>query len=140
MDTLTAGQERGCAVIKVDSGVFAEGDDGVQSEEVIVVVDPSARDAAWQALSQAGDRFENVAEDGRELTGEEEDIEGLFVPSYVGDTHFAPRGPLLYVDCKSSIPPAMRERMIAILVEELDLAGVSARIEVPTEDEMINAV
>src|SRR5215467_6672950 len=41
-----------------------------------------------------------------------------------------------YVDCKGDIRPAMRERIIAILVEELERVGVSARIQVPSHDEV----
>jgi hypothetical protein len=41
-------------------------------------------------------------------------------------------GPWCYVDCKGYVPPAMRERMIAVLVEELGRAGVNGRIEVPS--------
>jgi len=37
---------------------------------------------------------------------------------------------------KGDIRPAMSERMIAILVEELERAGVSARVEVPSDDEL----
>ena len=43
---------------------------------------------------------------------------------------------MVYVDCKGDIRPAMSERMIAILVEELYRAGVSARVEVPSDDEL----
>jgi hypothetical protein len=57
-------------------------------------------------------------------------------PNYVSDIRYASRGPWCYVDCKGYIWPAMRERMIAILFEELDRADVSGRIEVPAENEM----
>src|SRR5262249_13433584 len=41
-----------------------------------------------------------------------------------------------YVDCKGDIRPAMRERIIAILVEEVERVGVSARVQVPSHDEV----
>lgn len=63
--------------------------------------------------------------------------EDLYTPNYVQDVCLATRGPWTYVDCKGWIEPAMREQMIAILVEELDRAGVTnARLEVPSEDEI----
>jgi hypothetical protein len=40
------------------------------------------------------------------------------------------------MDCKGYIESAMCERMLAILVEELEHAGVSARIEVPAPGEL----
>jgi hypothetical protein len=48
----------------------------------------------------------------------------------------AARGPWFYVDCKGRIAPPMRTRMVAVLVEELEREGVSAGLEVPSDDEI----
>jgi hypothetical protein len=124
--------------------VFALTDDGRSNEHVIITGSSDPRAAAL-ALSEASGRFMMVTEDGRELSDEEAEAleeaieatgdDGPYTPNYVSDVTFASRGPWCYVDCKGYIEPAMRERMIAILVEELDRAGVSARIEVPAPGE-----
>ncbi len=58
-----------------------------------------------------------------------------YTPNHVFGVRMAPRGPWCKVDCKGFIPPPMRERMIAVLIEELERAGVSARVEVPLPGE-----
>ncbi|GAB3968236.1 hypothetical protein GCM10029978_037290 [Actinoallomurus acanthiterrae] len=122
--------------IEVDPAVFAH--DGDSSNEKVIIVGSSDPSAAKLALFRAGQRFYAVAEDGRELSGEEADAAAgdLYTPNWVSDVRLAPRGPWVYVDCKGYIWPAMRERMIKILVEELERAGVSARVEVPSDDEL----
>lgn len=106
---------------------------GGNSNEHVIIVGASDPQAAGIALHWAAQRFYQVTEDGRELIEETTDC---YTPNYVSDIRLAARGPWCYVDCKGYIWSAMRERMIAILVEELDRAGVSGRIEVPTENEM----
>lgn len=122
--------------IEVAPEVFA--DDGDDSNEHVIIVGSSDPRAAGLALFRAGQRFYAVAEDGRELSEEEADaVDGdLYTPNYVSDVRLASRGPWVYVDCKGYIWPAMRERMITILVEELESVGVSARVEVPSRDEL----
>jgi hypothetical protein len=123
-------------MMEVDPRVF--GDTGDGSNEHVILVDASDRAAAARALALAGARFTTVTEDGRELT-DDDDIEELgdvYTPNYVSDVRMAARGPWCYVDCKGYIDPPMRERMLAILAEELDRAGVRARAEVPADDEM----
>jgi hypothetical protein len=125
-------------MIEVDPRVFGDRDDDWGSYENVIIVGPSDLAAAVRALAQAGDRFYSIAEDGRELTPEEADAEAgeIYTPNYVSDIRMAARGPWCYVDCKGAISPPMRERMIAVLVEELERRGVSARVEVPSDDEM----
>ena len=125
--------------IEVAAEAFGPDADRGSYEHVIITGAADPRVAA-AALSRAGDRFYSVTGDGREL-GLEEGAAATgtdlpYTPNWVSEIHLAPRGPWCYVDCKGHIPPAMRERMIAILVEELERAGVSGRIEVPFEDEM----
>jgi hypothetical protein len=118
--------------IEVASGVFADLGE-YNSNEHVIIVGASDPHAAGVALRRAAQRFYQVTEDGRELIYGTADC---YTPNYVSDIRFAPRGPWCYVDCKGYIWPAMRERMIMILVEELDRADVSGRIEVPAENEM----
>ena len=122
--------------IEVDPRVFGASGDPYQSNECVIIVGSSDPDAAVRALVRAGDRFYSVAEDGRELTPEEAEAEAgeIYTPNGVF-IEMAARGPWCYVDCKSDIPPPMQERMIAVLVEELEREGVSARVEVPSDDE-----
>ena len=117
---------------EVASDVFADLGE-YSSNEHVIIVGSSDPCAAGVALHWAAQRFYQVTEDGRELVYETADC---YTPNYVSDVRLAPRGPWCYVDCKGYIWSAMRERMIAILVEELDRAGVSGRIEVPAEHEM----
>ena len=131
--------------VEVAPEVFALTDDGYANEHVIITGSSNPR-AAGLALSQASGRFMMVTEDGRELSDEEAEAldeateatgeDGPYTPNYVSSVSFASRGPWCYVDCKGYIWPAMRERMIAIMVEELEQADVSARIEVPSQDEL----
>jgi hypothetical protein len=131
--------------IEVAPEVFALTGDGHANEHVIITGSPDPR-AAGIALSRASGRFEMVTEDGRELSDEEaealdEAIEATgedepYTPNSVSGVTFAARGPWCHVDCNGYIEPAMRERMIAIMVEELEHAGLSARIEVPSPDEL----
>jgi hypothetical protein len=131
--------------VEVAPEVFALTDDG-RSNEHVIIIGSSDRRAAGLALSQASGRFMMVTEDGRELSDEEaealdDEIEatgedGPYTPNSVSGVIFGSRGPWCCVDCKGYIEPAMRERMIAILVEELEHAGVSARVEVPAPDEL----
>ncbi|GAA1312516.1 hypothetical protein Psi02_76980 [Planotetraspora silvatica] len=121
--------------IEVDQEVFAEIEEYI-SHETVIIVGASDPRAAGYGLLQAARRFSFVAEDGREVSVEEAEYGDLYTPNYVSDIRLAPRGPWLYVDCKGYVPPAMGERMIAILVEELERVGVSGRIEVPSLDEL----
>jgi hypothetical protein len=120
-------------------GLIEEG----RSHEYVIITGASDRRAAAVALSQASGRFERVDDHGRELSDEEAEREEEMVlsgeveefsytPNWVSGVRMAPRGPWCYVDCKGYIPPPMRERMIAVLVEELERAAVSARVEVPS--------
>jgi hypothetical protein len=119
--------------------------DGRSNEHVIITGSSDMR-AAGIALSRASCRFGMVTEDGRELSDEEAEAldeameatgeDGPYTPNYVSDVIFASRGPWCSVDCKGYIEPAMRERMIAIMVEELEQAGVSGHIEVPSPGEL----
>jgi hypothetical protein len=125
--------------VEVDPRVFGDmEDDDYLSNEHVIIVGSSDPDAAVRALARAGERFHSVAEDGRELTPEEADAEAgeIYTPNYVSGIRMAARGPWCYVDCKGEIPPPMRERMIAVLVEELEREGVNARVDVPSDDEM----
>lgn len=130
--------------IEVAEDVFGPDGDGSSHEHVIITgsADPQA---AAAALSRAGLRISGVTDDGREPSEQEwEAIEQEvlargkdfpYTPNWVSDVRLASRGPWCYVDCKGHIPPAMRERMIAVLVEELERAGVSGRVEMPLVDE-----
>ena len=131
--------------IEVAAEVFGpEGDRS--SHEHVIITSSAAPQAAAAALSRAGDRFYRVTQDGRELSAQEweafeeqtlaPDTDVPYTPNWVSEICLARRGPWCYVDCKGYIPPAMRERMIAVLIEELERAGVSARVEVPAEDEL----
>lgn len=133
--------------IEVAPDVFAFTDDEHSaSNEHVIITAASDPQAAADALNRAGLRFGMVTEDGRELSDEEaealeEEMEetgedGPYTPNWVSPVGLASRGPWCYVDCKGYIEPAMRDRMIAILVEELENAGVSARVEVPSAEEM----
>ena len=132
--------------IDVAPDVFGPaGDDPGCSNEHVIITAWSGKKAAGAALARAAGRFSGITEDGREPSDEEwQAIEAEaratgrdwpYTPNYVSDVEFAARGPWCYVDCKGYIWPAMRERMIAVLVEELERAGVSARIEVPSMNE-----
>lgn len=120
-------------------GLIEEG----QSHERVIITGASDRRAAAVALSRACGRFERVDEYGREFSDEEAELEEervlsgeledfSYTPNSVSGVRMAPRGPWCSVDCKGYIPAPMRERMIAVLVEELGRAGVSARVEVPS--------
>ena len=131
--------------VEVAPEVFSLTDEGSAHEHVIITGSSDPR-AAGVALSEASGRFMMVTEDGRELSDEEAEAldeaceatgeDGPYTPNHVSGVLFAARGPWCYVDCKGYIWPAMRERMIAIMVEELERAGVSARIEVPSHGEL----
>jgi hypothetical protein len=135
--------------IEVAPEVFASADTRSKSNEHVIITGASDQQAAGDALDRAGLRFGMVTNDGRELSDEEaEALEegldttakpGLYTPNWVSPVGFASRGPWCYVDCKGYITPAMRQRLVAILVEELDHAGVSARVEVPRMGELYRA-
>jgi hypothetical protein len=126
--------------IDVAPEVFGLSDKGRSYEHVIITGAPRPK-AAARALKRAGSRFSGVTEHGQEPTQAEwAAIEAAggdwpYTPNYVSAVEMAPRGPWCYVDCKGFIPAPMRERMIAVLVEELERAGVSARVEVPSMEE-----
>jgi hypothetical protein len=122
--------------IEVEAQVFSG--DGEHWNETVIITGSSDPQAAALALRRAGERFYAVAEDGRELVGEDAEAvaDDLYTPNYVSHVRLAPRGPWCYVDCKGYVPPPMRERMIAILVEELEHGGIDAHVEVPSDEEM----
>jgi hypothetical protein len=132
--------------IEVAADVFGPAEDGVGSQEHVIIAGSADPRAAGAALSRAGARFSGVTEDGREPSEQEweaieEEVRATgkgfpYTPNYVSGVRLASRGPWCYVDCKGYIPPAMRERMIAVLVEELERSGVSGRVEVPSVDEL----
>ena len=116
--------------IEVAAEAFGPDGDRGWHEHVIITgaADPGA---AAAALSRAGDRFYRVTDDGREPSEQawlEEQALATgaalpYTPNWVSEVRLAPRGPWCYVDCKGYIPLAMRARMIAILIEELEHAG-----------------
>jgi NAD(P)-dependent dehydrogenase (short-subunit alcohol dehydrogenase family) len=114
--------------IEIAADVFGDDEQGFSHEHVIITGSSDPRGAAG-ALARAGNRFYVVGEDGPEPS------EQAFV-RYVSAVRLASRGPWFYVDCQGSIPSAMGERMVAVLVEEMERGGVSGRIEVPSEDEL----
>lgn len=125
--------------IEVDQWVFAPSEKSRNHcNESVIVVGAADPGAAAMALRRAGGRFMAVAENGREFSEEDADEVGeedLYTPNYVSEVRMAPRGPWLYLDCKGWIAPPMRDTLVAILVEELDRAGVSGRVEVPAAGE-----
>lgn len=111
-------------------GVIEEG----SSHEWVIITGASDPRAAAAALSRACDRFERVDEYGREFSDEEAELEEEMVlsgeleefsytPNSVSGVRMAARGPWCCVDCKGHIPAPMRERMIAVLVEESGARG-----------------
>jgi hypothetical protein len=131
--------------IEIAADVFGDDEQGFSHEHVIITGSSDPRAAAG-ALARAGNRFYRVSEDGREPSNQEWEkineearkagMDCPRTPNYVSAVRLASRGPWFYVDCQSSIPSAMGERMIAVLVEEMERGGVSGRIEVPSEDEL----
>jgi hypothetical protein len=125
--------------IEIKSDVFdTSGGDGEANEHVIIVgaADPQA---AGNALGHAGQRFYRVTEHGDELTAAQMDEDGgdAYTPNYVSDTRLATRGPWCYVDCQGEISPMMRDRLLAILAQELEREGVAeCRVEVASDEEI----
>ena len=107
--------------VEVAPEVFALDDDDHANEHVMITGSSDPR-AAGAALSRAALRFMMVTEDGRELSDDEAEA----LEEAAGTAGH----------CKGYIWPVMRERMIAILVEELERAGVSGRVEVPPSGEL----
>lgn len=123
----------------IDANTFRTG--GSVNGEVVVVVG-SQPTQITAALTSAGERFMDVNERGHEYTAaelnrpDETDGEGveLYTPNYVSEVTAASGGLSIYVDCKGEISKPMGERFMAILVEELQRAGViEARIFSPPQ-------
>ena len=113
------------------------------SSEAVMVLSTAAAATVGEALARAGGRFYGVGEDGSErgrVAGEPEAPvvyeDELYTPNSVSGVLVGRRGPWMYVDCKSQISDAMRRRFIAVLVEELEAAGITeARLATPSEDD-----
>jgi hypothetical protein len=123
----------------VDANTFRTG--GSVNGEVVVVIG-SQPPQITNALTSAGARFMDVNESGHEYTAaelngpEQTDDEGveLYTPNYVSEVTAASGGLSIYVDCKGEISTPMGARFRAILIEELQRAGViEARIFSPPE-------
>lgn len=127
--------------VVVDSSVFADVDSsGLSNERVIVV---TSAGAATEALRRAALRFLKVGEDGIEYeTGDVGSSTGtstddIYTPNYVSAVNLSDRGPWIYVDCKGQIFGPMRDRFVAILLEELEAADIfDARVETPSAEDM----
>lgn len=127
--------------VVVDSSVFADVDGSGLSNERIIVV--TSDEAATDALRRAALRFSKVGEDGIEYeTGDVGPSTGtstddIYTPNYVSVVNLSDRGPWMYVDCKGQIPDPMRDRFVAIVLEELQAADIShARVETPSAEDM----
>lgn len=83
-----------------------------------------------------------VTEHGTEVGWDDESVEEPegeppYTPNYVSEVRRSSNGPWIDIDCKSEIPPPMRDAFIRIIVEELTEAGVkAAKLESPPLEEL----
>ena len=82
-----------------------------------------------------------VTEHGTEVGWDDEGVEEPageppYTPNSVSEVRRSSKGPWIDIDCKSEIPPPMRDAFIRIIVEELTEAGVkAAKLESPPREE-----
>lgn len=129
----TGGQGGSGMGIEIDPAVFAHESGSACANESLIVLGAAGPEPAARALERACERFALVAEDGREYADEDAaDESGLYTPNYYSEVRHSPRGPWIYLDCKGEIPGPMRAGLLAVLVEELERAGLhGVRVAVP---------
>ncbi len=115
----------------------------------MLIADADDVAGATKALGQAADRWWLIDGTGREHVEGTKEYEvwqdALFEGDrgdeihslrFVSDIEMDARGPWLFIDAESYIPPLMREAYLRVLIEELDRVGVKrATVTVRYEDE-----
>lgn len=115
--------------VHIAHDVFATRGGNDSSNEEIIVRGDFNRAAGVAALDRVAQRFMKVDEHGVEHSdisaSEPSDGHGnfLYTPNYVSSPEVTAGGMTLYVDCKGYIEPAMRERFLDILRDELAPLG-----------------
>jgi hypothetical protein len=103
---------------------------GWESDPFFLVVSEHP-DLAAAALIDAGVRFMNIDETGRELEDWEREHSEAYTPNYVSDVFLTTEGPVMTVDVKGWLSRPMGRTMVDVLVEELLGRGLDARVTAP---------
>jgi hypothetical protein len=138
-------------LVTIDPRVFRSDEDpgGEGAREDVLIADADDVAGATKALGQAADRWWLIDGTGREHVEGTKEYEvwqdALFEGDrgdeihslrFVSDIEMDARGPWLFIDAESYIPPLMREAYLRVLIEELDRVGVKrATVTVRYEDE-----
>jgi hypothetical protein len=92
-----------------------------------------------EALHAISEKLMAVAEDGRILTDDEDEVlrtpdaeawDVLYTPNYVSPVSLSAEGASLYLDTKGEVYGPMVRTMVALIVEELTARQVTARFAV----------
>jgi hypothetical protein len=113
-------------------GDWADGEGWSNSPAFLVVSDET--DAATAALIEAGERLMRVDGYGNEVEPWQLTAGAWETPSFVSDIILTDRGPAVCVDTSGELPRPQGERMLRIIVEELEQRGVSGLIVYPGEE------
>jgi hypothetical protein len=106
-------------------------EDGWETDPFFLVVSEQP-DVAAAALIDAGFRFMNIDETGRELQDWEREHSEAYTPNYVSDVFLTTEGPVMTVDVKGWLSRPMGRTMVDVLVEELVGRGLDARVTAPS--------
>ena len=115
--------------ITIDPDVFGEpaGDwDGWYRDPAVLVRTAQGEEAA-AALHRAGARIRYLDMDGVVVT-EEELVQGAETPSYVSPIYIWDVGLAMYADTAGDLSGPQGRAILAVLVDELEAAGVTAHL------------
>jgi carboxypeptidase C (cathepsin A) len=123
-------------VIQIDPDVFTHQPDLDYSNETFVVTDTDQTEAVVAALHSAARRFMRVDESGVEhaddATAQAAFESGLYTPNYCSDPEITEDGVQMYLDCKGAIEDPMARTLRDVLHQELEDAGIDARVRAVT--------
>lgn len=128
------------AEVIIDEGLFSQGEPWYEDgrlagwePEVEFLVVPGDTPAAADALQVAASRFMDVDEHGQTVTMDEKlSARDPITPNYTA-VYRNSMGLQTYIDLKGAVTRKQAEAMLAILVEELTVRGVDARIMAPPD-------
>jgi len=133
---------KGPGEITIDDDVLARGthwqsltdDDSRWLSGTAFAVLTDRPDLAATALNQLSDQLMAVAENGRILEDEEDDVEPgdeLYTPNYIHEAQPIAGGILLRLDTKGALYPDMARTMLRLMKEELARHPLNARFVNP---------
>ncbi|WP_427005342.1 hypothetical protein [Pseudarthrobacter sp. H2] len=116
---------------QTEDGSISQDWDGWEGPSPFFLVITDQTDKAAEALYIAMERCMHIDGNGNELADSELETTNEYTPNYSSPVHLTPKGPVAYLDTKGELSRAMGEKMLRVIVEELEAQGITAHLTTP---------